>query len=174
MLKQIDFSQLDLRDALDLAILIEQEAQERYEEFARELGARYAGDATDVFLTMADNEAKHRRQLAQRRQMLFPDLPQRVDPALVCDVEAPEHGAPRPYMSARQATLIALESERKAYAFFVEALQFVKSPSARDLFEELRDEEVLHQDILQHHLAKLPADDEPDKEPDDPRELPAL
>ena len=30
----IDFRALSLKDALDLAVLIEQEAEERYEEFA--------------------------------------------------------------------------------------------------------------------------------------------
>ena len=33
----IDFSRLSLLDALDLAILIEAEAQERYEEFAHQM-----------------------------------------------------------------------------------------------------------------------------------------
>ena len=173
MTKNIDFAALDLRDALYLAILIEQEAQERYTEFARELGSRYDGDATDVFLSMAENEAKHGQQLTDRRRMLFDDQPQRVDASMVWDVEAPEYGEAKPYMSARQATLVALESEKKAHAFYVEALKFVHSPSVRDLFEELRDEEVLHQQILKGHLAKLPAGEGPDKEVDS-IELPAL
>jgi len=46
---EIDFAKLHLRDALDMAILIEEEARDRYQEFARTVGGRYAGDAAEVF-----------------------------------------------------------------------------------------------------------------------------
>ena len=55
----IDFRTLDLQDALDLALSIEEEAKERYEEFSRITGGRYAGDAADMFRQMAGYEAKH-------------------------------------------------------------------------------------------------------------------
>ena len=54
---QIDLVSLDLQDALDLAISIEEEAQERYAEFSRMTGAGYAGDAADVFASLAVAEA---------------------------------------------------------------------------------------------------------------------
>ena len=55
----IDFRSLTLQDALDLALSIEEEAKERYDQFAKITGGRYAGDAADMFRQMAGYEAKH-------------------------------------------------------------------------------------------------------------------
>src|ERR1035437_3934037 len=111
----IDFKNLDLRDSLDLAILIEEEARERYEEFASQMGSRYKGDAGDFFKEMAANEAKHGKALSERRKKLFKDAPRRVKPIAIWDIEAPESGKPRPFMSPRQAMELALSAETKAY-----------------------------------------------------------
>ena len=46
-------------DALDIAILVEVEALERYELFTNQLGHRYPEDAASVFRMMAINEKKH-------------------------------------------------------------------------------------------------------------------
>lgn len=50
MAVKLDFSTLDLMDALDLAILIEVEARERYEFFAGQIGRRSAVDAAALTL----------------------------------------------------------------------------------------------------------------------------
>jgi hypothetical protein len=47
----IDFTRLSVMDALDLAVLIEQEAEERYVAFAEMIGSRYEGDAAAFFQT---------------------------------------------------------------------------------------------------------------------------
>jgi rubrerythrin len=60
--------------------------------------------------------------------------------------------------------LAALGSELKAHAFFVEALPHVNDPDVRTLFEELREEEVLHQQLVRRELEKLPPD--PDVDPE--------
>ena len=77
MTVQLDFSKLDLQDALDLAVLIEQEAEERYRWFADMLGERYPGDAADFFSMMARNEKRHGDELAKRRLALFGEAPSR-------------------------------------------------------------------------------------------------
>jgi rubrerythrin len=152
----LDFARLDLRDALDLAILIEEEAKERYESFTKIVGGRYKGDASDVFRTMAGYEAKHGAQLAERRKKLFGNQPVRVSRAMIDDIEAPDHGKPRVFMSARQAFEVALSSEEKAHDFFVEALRHVKDPEVKKLFQELRDEEVEHKNMISARLKDLP------------------
>jgi rubrerythrin len=152
----IDFARLDLRDALDLAILIEDEAKERYEHFQKIVGGRYKGDASDVFITMAGYEAKHGAQLADRRKKLFGAQPSRVSRTMIDDVEAPDFGKPRVFMSARQALEVALASEEKAHDFFVEALKHVQDAEVKKLFAELRDEEVEHKKLLQKKLKGLP------------------
>jgi erythrin-vacuolar iron transport family protein len=152
----IDFSRLSLRDAFDLAILIEDEAQERYEEFAHQMELHHTPEAAGFFRLMAGNEAKHGAQLAQQRHQRFGDEPRVVTRAMLWDVEAPDYDQARAFMTARQAMQEALRCEEKAHAFFVAALPQVRDEEARALFAELRDEEVLHQALVQNELAKLP------------------
>jgi rubrerythrin len=165
----IDFAKLDLRDALDLAILIEEEARERYQEFARLVGGRYAGDAADVFRMMAENEARHHAELVERRKELFPRLKSRVTRDMLDDVEAPDRGKPRVFMSARQAMEVALESEEKAYDFFDSSLKHVKDAKVKKLFTELRGEEAKHRQLLAGRIKKLPkGPDVEESEADEP------
>ena len=156
MAQKIDFSKLTLKDALDLAILIEEEAKDRYESFAKLVGGRYKGDADEVFKTMAGYEAKHGAELASRRAKLFGDQPRTVTRDLIEDVEAPDTGQPRVFMSPRQAFEVALRSEDKAYDYFDAALKHVKDADVRKLFEELRAEVVQHQQYIRKAMAGLP------------------
>lgn len=153
----LDFARMDLRDALDLAVLMEEEARQRYVEFSRLVGGRYTGDASDVFKLMASYEEKHGSQLEARRRSLFPDAPRRVTMDMLDEVEAPDRGQPRVFMSARDAVEVALRSEEKAWSFFDEALRVVEDASVRQLFVELRAEEGEHRKLLASRLAKLPA-----------------
>lgn len=170
----IDFKKLSLQDALDLAILIEREAQERYEEFAKLIGARYSGDASDFFEEMSRNENKHATELSSRRKELFGQTPSRVDGSMIWDVEAPSQSSPRTYMSVRQALELAEEAEEKAFRFFDGALKYVANAEVKTLFEELRGEEAQHKKMVRDRLAKLPPGDGPDipdGEGDEPPQL---
>jgi len=164
---QLDFSKLNLQDALDLAVLIEKEAEERYLWFVDLLGERYKGDAADFFAMMARNEQRHGEELAARRHSLFGDAPARVTADMIEDVEAPDSGKPRANMSPRHALDVAMESEVKAYEFFNNALPGIKDSSVRKLFEELRDEETEHQNLLKERMARYPDTLDPDVDPDD-------
>jgi rubrerythrin len=163
----IDFAQLSEQDALDLAILIEEEAEERYQEFAHQMDLHHTPDAASFFRFMAGNEARHRDQLALRRADRFGDAPRRVTRAMLWDVEAPDYDEARAFMSARRAMDAALRCEQKAHAFFVGALTAVRDAAVRSLFEELRDEEVHHQDLVGRELAKLPPETDGEIEPED-------
>ena len=160
----LDFSTLDLMDALDLAILIEIEARERYKVFAEQIGRRDAGDAASIFLSMAKNEEKHGRRLAERRQELFGEKPLRVSKSAIFDVEAPEFGAPRWNMSPLKAFHLALASEEKAFWFYDEAIKHVKDPAVRELFAELRDEETAHVHMVKDAIKALPPGSDVDLE----------
>jgi erythrin-vacuolar iron transport family protein len=153
---RLDFSKLTLMDALDLATLIEVEAQRRYVQFAEQLGTRDTDDAGAVFESMAVNEAKHGEQLAERRIALFGEERPKVKLDDIFDVEAPDFGAPRRDMSPLDAYLVALSSEEKAFAFYDQALRYVKHPEVKALFEELREEEAEHVQMLKAIIAKLP------------------
>ena len=168
--KGIDFSHLSLRDALDLAILIEEEAMERYMEFADQMEMHHTPEAASFFRFMSANEAKHGADLSERRRTIFKDAPRSVTRSMIFDVEAPEYDQARAFMSPQQALMSALRSEVKAHAFFVAALPQIQDPAVKTLFEELRDEEVQHKELVRKELATLPPDHgfDPDDFVDEP------
>lgn len=163
--KGIDFARLTLMDALDLAILIEEEAKERYLEFADQMDLHHTPDAAQFFRVMAGNEEKHRAELAERRGKLFRDAPRSVSRNMLFDVEAPDYDEARAFMTSRQALTAALRSEEKAFEFFSKALPRVTEPEVRELFEELRGEEAEHKALVAAKLHELPP--EPDVRDDD-------
>ena len=158
MAKQMDFSSLSLKDALDLAILVEEEAKERYKEFVEQMTVHHNPEAAAFFRQMVGNEAKHEAELVQQRQLLFRNAPSRMKRSALWEVEAPDYDQTRVFMPVRQAMETALQAEIKTYNFFVEALKYIAEPPVRRLFEELRDEEVTHQDLVRKEMAKLPPD----------------
>lgn len=163
----IDFARLTLQDALDYAILIEEEARQRYVDFSDLVGKRYEGDAVTFFDSMVVNEEKHRENLTVRRQLLFGNAPSHVDADAIVDVEAPATTEARNYMSTRQALEVALEAEAKAWAFYNQALEVVVDSDVQALFLELRAEELEHQRLVAGLLARLPSDDSPDRAADE-------
>ena len=170
---RLDIAKLDLMDALDLAALIEAEAHKRYKTFAAQLGRRGEGDAYGVFLSMAENEAKHCKEIAERRDAMFGDTPMRVSPDDLFDVEAPPMGTPSATMSTLRAFEVALASEQKAFEFYDGALADITNPEVRALFTELRDEETEHVRLVEKAIAGLPPGAELEWE-DDEDEYPAL
>ena len=156
MSTRLDLSKLSLMDALDLAILIEMEAYERYKMFASQLGHTGGYDAGAFFASMAENEAKHGSELAERRKSLFGDAPARLTLDDLYDVEAPEMGAAHRGMSTLDAFEVGLDAEKRAHDFYDMALPGISDPDVIELFTELRDEETEHVEMLQEAMAKLP------------------
>ena len=156
MSTRLDLSKLSLMDALDLAILIEMEAYERYKMFASQLGHTGGYDAGAFFASMAENEAKHGSELAERRKSLFGDAAARLTLDDLYDVEAPEMGAARRGMSTLQAFEVGLEAEKRAHDFYDMALPGITDPDVIELFTELRDEETEHVEMLKEQMTRLP------------------
>ena len=164
---QLDSSTLNLQDALDMAVLIEKEAEDRYLLFADQLGQRYPGDAADFFTMMARNEQRHGIEIAERRRLLFGDTPSRVTTNMIeNDIEAPDTGKAIRYMSPRHALEVAMESEIKAYEFYDNILQGIQDAAVRELIKSLRDEEAEHQTLLNEKRAKYHDTLEPDFDPE--------
>src|SRR5512140_2760846 len=156
MNKNIDFASLSLQDALDLAILIEEEAAERYQELADQMESHHTADAAQFYRMMVVNETKHGKELMERRDHLFGEAPRTVERSMLWEVEAPSYDRVHVFMAAREALNVALEAEEEAYAFFVAALEHVADPTVKKLFEELKGEEIEHQELVKRELAKLP------------------
>jgi erythrin-vacuolar iron transport family protein len=156
MASTMDFSRLDARAALDLAIMIEEDAQLRYEALARLVGGD-PGGAGEVFREMAVNERKHRADLEARRGALCQADPRIEISLMEGGVERPDaddHDLPR---TAREALGIALAAEKRAHAFYLEALPGLSDGGARALFEDLAQEEAEHVVRLERKLAALGA-----------------
>jgi rubrerythrin len=161
---RVDFAKLTLRDALDLAILVEEEAQERYQKLSTMVGGRYAGDAGDVFRFMAENEERHAAELQARRNEMFKKAKRALSRDALDDVEAPDFTKVNVFMSARDAMEVAIEDEVKAYEFYDQALPHVKDPGVRELFRELRDEEKRHETLLRKKMKGMPSGPDIDAE----------
>lgn len=172
MTTQLDISTLNLQDALDMAVLIEKEAEDRYLLFADQIGRRYPGDAANFFTMMARNEQRHGVEISERRRLLFGDAPSRVTANMVGnDIEAPDPGKAIRYMSPRHALEVAMESEIKAYEFYDSILQVIQDATVRELIKSLRDEELGHQKLLNEKKAGYADTLESDFDPeiDEPR-----
>lgn len=156
--KGIDFSRLTLRDALNLAILVEEEAKERYEELADQLEQHRTPEAAKFFRMMVKNEAAHRAALFERRKVLYGQEPTTVTRGMIFDIEAPDYDEARAFMTVREALHVALRAEQKAHAFFVNALPHATDPAVHTLFDMLCLEEIEHQHLVQLELDKLPPD----------------
>jgi rubrerythrin len=150
----IDFSNLSIKDALDLAILVEEEAEERYRELADNLEFHNTREAAQFFRFMVTCEAKHGEELSAMRKELFGDQPVTVDRSMLWDVEAPGFEVAKTFMTIQNALEVALAAETKAFKFFDGALPEVEDPEVRELFTELRQEEVEHMQMVRDQMKK--------------------
>ena len=153
----IDFAGLTLKDALELAIRIEEEAYECYGVLADRMELHDAPDAAHFFRFMMANEDKHRAELTERREELFSDVPSSITRAMILEVEVPDLDETRASITVRAAMEAALRSEVKAHAFFAGALPKIENASVKTLFEDLCNEEIEHQNLVRSELGKTPA-----------------
>jgi rubrerythrin len=150
----IVFANLSIKDALDLAILVEEEAEERYRELAENLEFHNTKEAAAFFRFMVTCEAKHGEELSAKRKELFGDEPVSVDRSQLWDVEAPGFEVTKSFMTLQEALEVALAAETKAFNFFDGALPEVEDPEVRELFSELRQEEVEHMQLVRGQMKK--------------------
>ncbi|MDX2435710.1 MAG: ferritin family protein [Acidobacteriota bacterium] len=155
----IDFANLSIKDALDLAILVEEEVRDRYQELADNLEVYNTGDAAQFFRFMVGCEAKHGEELLRKRAELFGTESTSVDGSMLWDVEAPGYEVARTFMTLQDALQVSLAAETKAYEFFDGALPEVKDPEVRELFAELRQEEVEHMEMVREQMKNIPVAD---------------
>lgn len=170
MSQSIDFANLSLRDTLDLAIAVEEEAKERYDEFASQLDLHHTPEVAKFFRFMSANEVKHAEVLAAQRSELFGSEPVTADTSLIYEVEAPDYDGARAFMSVNEALEVALNSEIKAFEFYDQALPSVADDDVKALFVQLREQEVRHQEMIKEIMAKVPDLDrfDPDDFVDEP------
>ena len=160
-----------LQDFMAQALGMEQEAVERYNEFADALTLHNNHEVAALFRTMADHETRH----AQR---IMAEMGWREAPPTPLARYWPGHVSPEtlPFdevhylMQPWHALQLALAAERQAEAFFATLARLSVSETVRRAALEMQVEEGQHVALIQAWIDKLPPLD-PDwaSDPDPPR-----
>jgi rubrerythrin len=151
-----DFSRLDAQDVLDLAIFVEEEAKESYEQLVAWMKNQGNDEASEFFGRMARLEELHGRQIADLRHSMFGDVPPRHTRNIAWEVETPDFQAMGRDVSLQDALLFALGAETRAWDYYNGALEYIHEPEVIRLLEGLRDAEKEHQRLLEREMAKNP------------------
>jgi len=149
-----DFSKLDPQDVLDIAIYIEREAEENYEQLVSWFENESAESAA-FFRRMAALEGRHREQLEAQRSELFGDAPVQQKDAGPWEVEVPDYAAIGSSVTLREALEIAHKAETAAHDYYAAAMEYAADPKVEELFDGLRRSEREHQRLLEVELEKL-------------------
>ena len=161
-----------LDEFMALALLMENEAAQRYSELADAMETHNNRDVAELFRRMATIEARHAQKImAEMKWQDAPAVP--VGLQRWAGFESPEttpsedvHYLMQPY----QALQLALAGEQRAEQFFARLVTVAKVATVRKAARELRDEEREHVALVLAWMKKFPkpaadwADD-----PDPPR-----
>jgi len=149
MALDIDFSKLDAQDVLDIAILVEEEARDNYEQLASWMETDGNHEVASFFAKMATLEQRHRDQLSAQRHELFGDTPPRHSSRAVFEVEQPSYDDMAGKVTLEQAFELGMDAERRAGEYYGEALEYASEPQVASLFESLKRSEQDHLRMLQ-------------------------
>ena len=155
MALQVDFSRLDAQDVLDLAIQVEDEAKENYEQLASWMETDGKQEVAKFFVKMAGLEQLHRDQLTAQRQELFGDTPPRHSDRAVWQVEQPDYDEIGRDLTVQKAFDLSIDAERRAGKYYAEALEYASDPQVIQLFESLRDAEHEHLRLLEQQKVRI-------------------
>jgi rubrerythrin len=140
------------------AIAIEQEAAERYAEFAERMEDEGREDLARVFDMLSATEADHLQALKRRTAGI--ELPAIAaggyDWLYARAPEAPARELVIRLMTPRQALSIALDAERRAQAFFEQVCWSASDPALRALAREMAAEEREHAVLIAAMLDEVP------------------
>jgi rubrerythrin len=151
----LDFSKLSAMDVLDLAIYVENEAEDNYEQLVTWMQQQGNNTAASFFKRMAGLEEVHRRQISAVRDKLFGDAPATTSNAYAWEVENPDFDAISPDLSLRAAYQLAIDTETRAHDYYAGALEYASDPTMIELLEDLRDAELEHRRLLERELASI-------------------
>jgi rubrerythrin len=138
-----------------VAIAIEREAAERYDELAGRMQEQGNAAAAALFRLLGGLETQHLEALQRRSAGLR--LPPLGSDHTWLDSEVPEtsaHDAIVPGMTQHHALEIALQGEKRARAFFEQAARVCDDPDARALALEMAAEEAQHVTLVERMLAR--------------------
>ena len=153
---QVDFSMLDAQDFLDIAIEVEREASEHYQQLGAWMRASASDEVLSFFSAMVGREDRHREQLEVQRRELFGDAPARHDVVAVpWEVEAPDYSRVGATLDLRGALEMALEMETRAHDYYAQAKEYATDERVAELLEGFRLAEAEHQRLVREQLDRL-------------------
>ena len=136
---------------------IEVEASARYRVLAREMQASGNGRTAELFLKLAQLEAGHADKL---KHAAAPELQARAREQLLSrkggETEVPNYEFLYRDVPPFHALMLALESERRAKAYFERIRENARDPEVRRLAAEFARDEEQHVAWLEEALAKAP------------------
>ncbi len=140
------------------AYQMELEAQERYQQLAKQMKTHNNTELAQLFENLAVVEGVHAREILQ--QMAGMDIPQ-IDPHDLKwqSFESPEaldFGDMHYMMAPRHALLLALKAEENAFEFFHHILNSTTDPDIRHFASEFAEEEEEHVVMVKKELEKYP------------------
>jgi rubrerythrin len=147
-----------LEEFMALALAMENEAVDRYTEFADVMEVHNNNEVAAMFRTMAGYEAKHATQImTEMGWQQAPDVPREA--MSWSSLESPEavpidevHYLMQPW----HALQLALAAEQRAEAFFGELARAAGSEPVRAAALEMQAEEAEHVELVKAWLAKVP------------------
>ena len=156
---------LTLEQLMAQAHALECESEQRYLELADILAIHNNREVADLFRSIAAQEGEHAAQIRQRMGWdgTSPH-PARISPSL------PDLDRVHYLMQPWHVIQIALESERKAHAFFGQLAAACEPGALREAARELQAEEAGHVALLEEWLDRVPVPTADwDHDPDPPR-----
>lgn len=142
------------------AIALEREAARRYAEFARHALDHGNQDLGLAFGWLAALEARHVEALERRPPADEPRPVLAGDEFGRLEAGAPEESAAGELVlrlaTPRSALLIALEAEKRAYAFYDQVLRGAHEQALRELAGEMAAEELAHVSLIERLLENTP------------------
>jgi len=153
------------------AMMIEQEAVERYREFAAYMAEYGNAAVANLFGRLAEFEAEHAFHLAKRTAgMALPKLARGDHAWLENDAPVPDaHAFVMRMLTPRLALEIALRAEERAQAFFDRVLEEASDAGIREVARDMARDKQSHIDRVREELARVPTPYRPSEEqPGDP------
>jgi rubrerythrin len=153
------------------ALLIEQEAAERYREFASNMAEHGNDTLAELFEQLAEFEGEHAYHLAKKAAgMTLPKLAAGEHAWLDREAPVPEaHAFVYRMLTPRLALEIALRAEERAKVFFEKVLADASDAGIREVALDMARDEQAHIAWVNEALARVPRPYRPSEErPGDP------
>ena len=155
--KEQDLAQLTVSELLDLAILAEEEAAQRYGEFAEQMEANREPQTAALFRQIQTREIEHLRRLREQRTRSGAES-KNIEPLHFFDpAEATPYKGSSQQMTPTHVYQAVLQGEERACAFYQKLKEILSDSEAKELAHALWTEELRHVEWAARQLRNLPA-----------------